>query len=680
MDNPENGVNAPQRQAITSPLEQNALVLAGAGTGKTTVLTRRIAYLIKNGVRPHTIMAMTFTNKAAAEMRNRLTAMVGEETAKSVLTGTFHSIGRRILIKHGKSIKLHDKFVILDEGDCLSVVKRIFKQCNAADVEGEKPKDHLRWIHKWKDAGQFPEHTGPTFPANKEFCRTTIYPQYQSELRRVNAVDFSDLIMLPNYIFDLFPEVAQAVQRGFTHILADEFQDTSWEQYRLLGHLSRAGTQARVMAVGDDDQSIYGWRGATANVLQRFLKEYPGCEMHTLEQNYRCSPIILDAANAVIGGNAERLAKVLHTERTDGEAIQIYKARNRDAEAERVALEIAERLQKGASVNDFAVLYRNNALSRAIEKSLVLAGIPYKVYGSLSFFQRAEIKDALAYLRLVQNRHDNEAFWRAANVPSRAIGDKTLEKLSESAKHMESSLWQAASAVGGPVGQKLARFMNSVDQLAKAYDGNHLDQLMEALVNGIGLKEHYVEKEKETGETKCENLDELAQSAASFENKWRLGKSGIVNSLAVNHDDPLSEFLAEAVLDADIAERQSKLEDAVSLMSLHKAKGMEYADVFLIGLEDGTFPSARTEDMEEERRLFYVGITRAKHRLRISWAEMAGYGFSVIPQTESPFLKEIPEHLTHHARPQSTAVLRGDVAWQRKENMAHLKNHEEDGL
>lgn len=649
------GLNPPQMEAVRMPMDTHGAILAGAGTGKTRVLVHRIAWMVRQGVPPSRILAVTFTNKASREMRERITALVGKEAAGSLRLGTFHAIGLRLLRKYGIAIGLHDAahLVPMDEDESVALLRRVMKE-QECDLTTEKPRDHYQQIQSWKDRGIAPEKVPRQHHASGELTRH-LYPRYESEKRRSQAVDFADLIMLPNIIFDVRPDIAERVQRGLSQVLVDEFQDTNAEQNRLIGYLTGDGAAVKTFVVGDDDQSIYGWRGAEAGIMQRFISRYQPNHLVRLEENYRCNPVVLEAANAVIAHNQERIGKNLWTQRMDAHPVSLRMYGDGDEEADGVAEEIADRLARKVPAQDIAVLYRKNMLSRGLERALVQLGIPYRVYGGLTFYQRKEVKDALAYLRLVSNPHDDGAFRRAVVTPRRGIGDKKLLELTDRCRRNGSSLWTEAVLEGKG---KWPAFTEDIARLTAMYRAEGLGAVSRAVVLATGLRDFYIETARERGEERAENLDELVRAADMFHHRFRTGQTG-VTSVAAQPGDVLSEFLTEAVLESDAGGRNASRSDVVSLMTVHKAKGLEFGHVFVIGLEDGEFPKLSSNgsgNIEEERRLFYVALTRSKHALYLSYAaHRQRFGWRDDEENDeedgpqlfgrSRFLSEIPQHL-----------------------------------
>ena len=639
-----NDLTQPQREAVAAP-PGPLLVLAGAGSGKTRVLTHRVAWLVGvEGVSPHGILAVTFTNKAAAEMRARIERML-QAPLGGLWIGTFHGLSHRLLRLHWREAGLAQGFQILDSDDQHRLIRRVLK--NLGLDEGFWPPRQIQWyINHNKEEGRRPAQLGEmTDPQNREHLR--IYRAYEEACRRGGLVDFAELLLRAYELLRDDERVRAHYQARFRYVLVDEFQDTNRIQYAWLKQF--AGAHNNLFVVGDDDQSIYGWRGARVENILRFESDHPGTRVIRLEQNYRSTGNILKAANSIIDHNSGRLGKKLWTADGDGEPIALYVAYNDLEEARFVVERIEEWHRHGGRRSDVAVLYRSNAQSRVFEETLINAGIPYTVYGGLRFFERAEIKDALAYLRLAASRHDDPSFERVANVPTRGIGLKTLEALRELAKAADLSLWEAAERIIATNGlpnrstQALKGFLGLIEELARETTGLTLGEQVEHVLGRSTLLEHYKKEKGERGEARVENLEELVTAARNY----------VVDE--AEGLDPLGSFLAHAALEAGEAEAES-WEDSVQLMSLHSAKGLEFPLVFLTGLEEGLFPHQRsleeTGRLEEERRLCYVGMTRAKKRLVLTLAEIRRLHGSEHYTSPSRFLGEIDQSLIKELRAQ----------------------------
>jgi len=655
-------LNERQREAVThagGPL----LVLAGAGSGKTRVLVHRIAWLLAvEDLSPHSILAVTFTNKAAREMRGRVESLVGTP-AGTMWVGTFHGIAHRLLRAHWHEAGLPQSFQILDADDQLRLIKRVLRGLEL-DESRWPPKQAMAFINGHKDEGRRPEHLGDhqADPVAAQLVR--IYSAYEQARRTAGAVDFAELLLRAHEVLRDNPELLAHYQRRFRHVLVDEFQDTNTIQYAWLRLL--VGERGCVTAVGDDDQSIYGWRGARVENLQRFEKDFPGTTIVRLEQNYRSTGTVLAAANALIANNAGRLGKNLWTQDHAGESIQFYTAYDENDEARFVADRIAAWIDEGGARAECGVLYRSNAQSRALEQEFVSRGLPYRVFGGQRFFERAEIRDALAYLRLVANRDDDVSFERVVNQPTRGIGERTLAQLRDAARAGGGSLWRAARQaiderlMSARAAGAVEKFLQLVDRLAAEVEGLELPEQVEHVVHRSGLIEHFGRDRSEKGEARVENVEELVTAARVFERPPDEAEAL----------PPLEAFLAHAALEAGEGQGES-WEDCVQMMTLHSAKGLEFPLVFLVGLEEGLFPHQRSLEeqgrLEEERRLAYVGITRAQQRLFITCAEQRRlYGREVFG-APSRFVGELPGELIEDVRPRvhSRPVAPSSPAWLR---------------
>jgi DNA helicase-2/ATP-dependent DNA helicase PcrA len=657
------GLNPAQREAV-SAAPGHYLVLAGAGSGKTRVLTHRIAWLHEVfGVPMHGILAVTFTNKAAGEMRARIAAQMGGEP-RGMWIGTFHGTAHRLLRLHWQDAKLPESFQVLDSDDQLRLVKRVVKQLEIDDARFP-PRQIAWWINAQKDEGRRPQHIQPE---GDEFNGVMLraYTEYQLRCERSGLVDFAELLLRAHEVLRDTPALLAHYRHRFGQLLVDEFQDTNAIQYGFVRLL--AGDTGQVFVVGDDDQAIYGWRGAKVENVQRFLRDYrspDGSSAVTLklEQNYRSTANILGAANAVISHNEDRLGKQLWTDASDGEQIDLYAAYNEIDEARYAIERIAQWVREGGSYGDAAILYRSNAQSRAFEESLLVAQIPYRVYGGMRFFERAEIKDTLAYLRLVTNRDDDAAFERAVNTPTRGIGGRTLDEVRSVARMQASSLWAATAllvignGLAGRARSALAVFMALIDGLAAECADMTLPEKIDHVLARSGLRVHYENESRGQLDSRTDNLDELVSVASRFSRS----------------DDPedaqMSElvgFLSYASLEAGEGQAQAGA-DGVQLMTLHSAKGLEFPLVFLAGMEEGLFPNAKSAEesgrMAEERRLAYVGITRARQQLVLSHAETRRIHGSDMYGMPSRFLREIPKPLLREIRPKPQ-VARGGYAMQ----------------
>lgn len=645
------GLNPAQRDAVSAPPGHH-LVLAGAGSGKTRVLTHRIAWLHEVfGVPTHAIFAVTFTNKAAGEMRHRIDAQL-PHGSRGAWIGTFHGLANRLLRLHWQDAKLPEGFQVMDSDDQLRMVKRVVQALELDDGK-YPPKQIAWWINEQKDEGRRPQHIQPEpHDAWLETMRQA-YIEYQARCDRAGLVDFAELLLRAHELLRDTPALLAHYRARFREILVDEFQDTNAIQYAFVRVL--AGDSGHVFVVGDDDQAIYGWRGAKVENVQGFLRDFPGAQTIRLEQNYRSSANILGAANAVIAHNPGRIGKQLWTDSGDGEPIDLYAAYNEMDEARYIVERARQWVRDGGSHDEVAVLYRSNAQSRALEEVLLSEQVPYRVYGGMRFFERAEIKDALSYLRLLSNRNDDAAFERAVNTPPRGIGDRTLDEVRRQARAQGISLWEATmlvtqqNALAARARNALAGFLMLVNELqAQTGDMTLAERIDHVLARSL-LREHWSKESRNAldSESRTDNLDELVSVASRF-----VRRPDDVEE--VQDMDELVAFLAYAALEAGEGQAQAD-QEGVQLMTLHSAKGLEFPLVFLAGLEDGLFPSSRSLEesgrLEEERRLAYVGITRARQKLVLCYAESRRIHGQDNYGVPSRFLREIPRELLNEVRP-----------------------------
>jgi DNA helicase-2/ATP-dependent DNA helicase PcrA len=634
-------LNDAQRAAVTAPLGPT-LVLAGAGSGKTRVLTHRVAWLVQvENASPHSILAVTFTNKAAGEMRGRIEVMLGMPSAP-LWVGTFHGIAHRLLRMHWREANLPQAFQIMDSEDQLRAIRKLLKNMDLDEARWI-PKEIMYFINARKDDGLRAKHLKDDGdPTRRQFIR--LYEAYQEQCDRSGVVDFAELLLRAFELWRDRPDVLAHYRRRFQHVLIDEFQDTNGIQYAWLKML--AGAEGMPFAVGDDDQSIYRWRGARVENLHQYRRDYPGVKLFRLEQNYRSTGAILDAANALISNNSGRLGKNLWTSGERGDPIRLYAAFNERDEADFVVNRIREWTHKGGVRRDCAILYRSNAQSRTFEEALLSARIPYRVYGGLRFFERAEIKDALAYLRLIFSRVDDASFERVVNLPTRGVGAKTLDVVRAYARANACSMWEAAGAsiaeLGARGGQSLHGFLALIEQLDRETRALPLHEMVDHVINASGLIAHYQQERGDRGEARVDNLNELVSAARGFEPE---------NDAEMS---PLASFLSHAVLESG-EEQASEWEDSVQMMTLHSAKGLEFPVVFLCGLEDGLFPHQRSitdvDGLEEERRLCYVGMTRAMKQLYLTYAEQRRLHGVDSYGSPSRFIREVPTELIEEVRP-----------------------------
>jgi len=634
-------LNDAQRQAVSAPLAPT-LVLAGAGSGKTRVLTHRVAWLAEvEGVSPHGVLAVTFTNKAAGEMRGRIEAMLSLPAAP-LWIGTFHGIAHRLLRLHWREAKLPQAFQIIDADDQLRLIRKLLK-AQQLDETRWVPKEIVWFINAQKDEGLRPAQLRDEGdPNRRQFIK--LYEQYQEQCERAGAVDFAELLLRSYELWRDHPELLAHYRARFKHVLVDEFQDTNAIQYRWFQTL--AGPQGLPYVVGDDDQSIYRWRGARVENLQRFQRDFPGTQLFRLEQNYRSTGTILAAANALIAYNTGRLGKNLWTSGAQGEPIKLYAAYNERDEADFAVNRIREWTQKGGRRSECAVLYRSNAQSRVFEEAMMIARMPYRVYGGLRFFERAEIKDALAYLRLAFNRADDASFERVVNLPTRGIGNKTLDAVRDYARANACTMWQASGAMiaelGPKAGASLHAFLALIEQLDRDTKAMPLHEQVDHVIAHSGVLAHHRKEKSDRGEARLENLEELVSAARGFDTE----ETGDLS--------PLAAFLSHAVLESGEGQADAG-EDSVQMMTLHSAKGLEFPVVFLSGMEEGLFPHQRSakdpEGLEEERRLCYVGATRAMKQLYLSYAEQRRMHGVDSYGSPSRFIREMPNELIEEIRP-----------------------------
>ncbi|MCQ8232993.1 DNA helicase II [Pectobacterium carotovorum] len=637
------GLNDKQRDAVAAP-RSNLLVLAGAGSGKTRVLVHRIAWLLSvENCSPYSIMAVTFTNKAAAEMRHRIDHLIGTSQG-GMWIGTFHGLAHRLLRAHHMDANLPQDFQILDSDDQLRLLKRLIRALNL-DEKQWPPRQAMWFINGKKDEGLRPQHI-ESYGNPIEQTWQRVYQAYQEACDRAGLVDFAELLLRAHELWLNKPHVLNHYRERFTNILVDEFQDTNRIQYAWIRML--AGDSAKVMIVGDDDQSIYGWRGAQVENIQLFLKDFAGAETIRLEQNYRSTSNILKAANALIAHNGGRLGKNLWTDGAEGEPISLYCAFNELDEARYVVNRIKAWQENGGALSDNAILYRSNAQSRVLEEALLQQSMPYRIYGGMRFFERQEIKDALAYLRLIANRNDDAAFERVVNTPTRGIGDRTLDVVRQTARDRQLTLWQATRALlqekvlAGRAAASLQRFIELIDALAYETSELPLHIQTDRVIKDSGLWSMYEQEKGEKGQARVENLEELVTATRQF-------------SYQEEDQDlmPLQAFLSHAALEAGEGQADAN-QDAVQLMTLHSAKGLEFPQVFIVGMEEGMFPSQMSLDeggrLEEERRLAYVGVTRAMQKLTITYAESRRLYGKEAYHRPSRFVGELPEECVEEVR------------------------------
>lgn len=671
------GLNERQSSAVTAPLG-NTLVLAGAGSGKTRVLVSRIAWLVDvKHISPHAILAVTFTNKAAGEMKSRLSNILSCPI-QGLWVGTFHGLCHRLLRRHYELAGLPEQFHILDSDDQARMLKRVITSLNL-DIEQWPVKQAQGFINGNKDEGLRPQHI-QVLSYGPGRTLLEIYKAYEQACHRGGVIDFAELLLRTHELLRDNADLLSHYQQRFQAILVDEFQDTNTIQYAWIRLL--AGTQTSVMAVGDDDQSIYGWRGAKIENIQRFSRDFEETQLIRLEQNYRSTATILDAANALITNNRSRMGKDLWTAGKTGEKIVVYSAFNELEEARFVSERIMMEINQGRSADEMTILYRSNAQSRALEEALLRAGISYRIHGGVRFFERAEVKDTLAYLRMLANPHDDIAFERVVNFPTRGVGEKTLDDIRILAKTEQIPLWQATVQLiqSGQLAQRAAtallNFMELIEQLRLQTAELDLDEQISFVIQISGLHAHFAKEKGDKSESRLENLQELVNAAKQF--RYEQDEE---NELPL-----LVAFLAHASLEAGELQADEH-ERCVLMMTLHAAKGLEFPVVFLVGMEEGLFPGRQSFEepgrLEEERRLCYVGMTRAMEKLVISYAEIRRQYGREEYHKPSRFLSEIPAELLDEVRAKARfqspvsknrlPMFTEDIGFQLGESVNHAK-------
>jgi len=685
------GLNEEQLAAVTLPA-QPALILAGAGSGKTRVLTTRIAWLMQTGqVSPGGVLAVTFTNKAAKEMLTRLSAML-PVAVRGMWIGTFHGLCNRFLRAHWKLAGLAQGFQILDSADQLSAVKRVIKGMNL-DEERFVPKQVTWFIAGSKEEGKRPRDVEIRDEQTRKLVE--IYQVYEDQCQREGVVDFAELLLRTYELLRDNDPLREHYQRRFQHVLVDEFQDTNRLQYAWLKMFAPPGAGQGVFAVGDDDQSIYAFRGARVGNMADFEREYRVQRVIKLEQNYRSFGHILDAANDLISHNTQRLGKNLRTDAGAGEPVRVFEATSDFAEAQWF-LEEAQQLHRGGLPrSEIALLYRSNAQSRVIESALFNAGVPYRVYGGLRFFERAEVKHALAYMRLLENPNDDTSFLRVVNFPTRGIGARSLELLQDAARASGRSLYQSVGAVPGKAGAKLQAFVGLVDAMRGATHGLTLREIIDHVLQHSGLLDFY--RTDREGQDRIENLEELVNAAESFVTQEGFGKDAVALPLDEQGAaaggpppvpdaetgeimSPLAAFLTHASLEAGDNQAQAGA-DAIQLMTVHSAKGLEFDAVFITGIEEGLFPHEQSlsdaDGVEEERRLMYVAITRARRRLYMSFSQTRMLHGQTRYNVKSRFFEELPDASLKWLTPRQQGFGSGyareyQQAWQRGSGLSGI--------
>ena len=670
-------LNETQRQAVTAP-PGNQLILAGAGSGKTRVLVHRIAWLIQvENISPHSIMAVTFTNKAAREMRGRLEQLLDDQlmgSSRTLWVGTFHGIAHRLLKAHWEAVGLPQNFQIIDSDDQLRLIKRI-AQAMGLEESQWPPRQMQGFINSQKDQGLRSQHIRET----SDYYQATmlsVYRNYEQMCQQGGLVDFGELLLRAHELLLQHTGILTHYQQRFPFILVDEFQDTNTIQYAWLRVL--VGSQGYITAVGDDDQSIYGWRGARIENIHRISEDFDDTETIRLEQNYRSTACILKAANGVIANNQDRLGKTLWTSGKEGEPISLYAAFNEYDEARFIIDNLKSWVTEGNRYDSIAILYRSNAQSRILEEALLRENIAYRIYGGLRFYDRQEIKNVLAYLRLMVNHHDDTAFERIVNTPARGLGNKTLDSIRQHAREEGCSLWQAAeqlcsnSQLSTRASSAVRHFITLINTLSESIDELPLSELTEQVIIKSSLLDYYRNEKGEKGLARIENLDELI-------NACRVMESIPVDPQSTKElRSLLEQFLDDAALDAGETQAD-EFDNAVQLMTLHSAKGLEFPRVFIVGMEEQLFPHKMSASdpvkLEEERRLCYVGITRAMVKLTLSYAEVRRVHGEEKYHQQSRFIREIPSECLQEVR------LKTEV--KRAAHLSAMENHyidEDSGL
>ena len=637
-------LNPGQQQAVefvTGP----CLVLAGAGSGKTRVITNKIAHLIRDcGYQARHIAAVTFTNKAAREMKERVGQTLGRKEARGLMISTFHTLGLDIIKREYAALGMKSNFSLFDDTDQVALLKELTEGL----IEDDKVllQQLISTISNWKNDLMTPAQAAASAKGERDRIFAHCYGLYDAHMKACNVLDFDDLILLPTLLLQRNEEVRERWQNKIRYLLVDEYQDTNTSQYELVKLL--VGLRARFTVVGDDDQSIYSWRGARPQNLVLLSKDFPALQVIKLEQNYRSTSNILSAANALIENNNGRLGKKLWTDGVDGEPISIYCAFNELDEARFVVNRIKTWQENGGALEQCAILYRSNAQSRVLEEALLQVSMPYRIYGGMRFFERQEIKDALSYLRLIANRNDDAAFERVVNTPTRGIGDRTLDVVRQASRDRQLTLWQACrellqeKALAGRAASALQRFLELIDALAQETADMPLHVQTDRVIKDSGLRTMYEQEKGEKGQTRIENLEELVTATRQF---------------SYNEEDedlmPLQAFLSHAALEAGEGQADT-WQDAVQLMTLHSAKGLEFPQVFIVGMEEGMFPSQMSLDeggrLEEERRLAYVGVTRAMQKLTLTYAETRRLYGKEVYHRPSRFIGELPEECVEEVR------------------------------
>ena len=654
-----NGLNNPQKEAVTT-IEGPVMVIAGAGSGKTKALTHRIAYMIQEGINPFAIMALTFTNKAAKEMKERIMKLVDAHSARNVWMGTFHSIFARILRIEAQHLGFTPDFTIYDTDDSKQLINSILKE-RELDTKAYPAKYILHRISMAKSALYTAEDYCNNFDIQQQDIRANkpligeIFKSYNARLQRANAMDFDDILFYTNVLLRDFPEILYKYQQRFEYILVDEYQDTNYAQYLIIRRI--AAMRENICVVGDDAQSIYGFRGANIQNILNFKTDYPGQKLIRLEQNYRSTKTIVNAANSVIDHNKDQIKKKVWSDNEEGDLITVLRATSDGEEGILVANSIfGYKMSQQLNNKDFAILYRTNSQSRSLEEALRKKNIPYKIYGGLSFYDRKEVKDLLAYFRVVINPHDEQALLRIINYPARGIGKTTIERLMVVADERNKGIWDVIANENEPMPQdfnsgtanKLRNFATMIKSFQTLLDKQNAIELAKHICNTVGIIKDLKEDDTPEGAARVDNIEELLNAIMEFSDKQVDEVTGEQNEVTLN------KFMEDVALLSDQDKKDDENADYVTLMTIHSAKGLEFPYVYIVGLEENLFPGVQSlstrEDLEEERRLFYVALTRAEKKLVLSYAESRYRWGNLTLSEPSRFIEEIDQSLIERTR------------------------------
>ncbi len=654
-----NGLNSPQKEAVTT-IEGPVMVIAGAGSGKTKALTHRIAYMIQEGINPFAIMALTFTNKAAKEMKERIMKLVDAHSARNVWMGTFHSIFARILRIEAQHLGFTPDFTIYDTDDSKQLINSILKE-RELDTKAYPAKYILHRISMAKSALYTAEDYCNNFDIQQQDIRANkpligeIFKSYNARLQRANAMDFDDILFYTNVLLRDFPEILYKYQQRFEYILVDEYQDTNYAQYLIIRRI--AAMRENICVVGDDAQSIYGFRGANIQNILNFKTDYPGQKLIRLEQNYRSTKTIVNAANSVIDHNKDQIKKKVWSDNEEGDLITVLRATSDGEEGILVANSIfGYKMSQQLNNKDFAILYRTNSQSRSLEEALRKKNIPYKIYGGLSFYDRKEVKDLLAYFRVVINPHDEQALLRIINYPARGIGKTTIERLMVVADERNKGIWDVIANENEPMPQdfnsgtanKLRNFATMIKSFQTLLDKQNAIELAKHICNTVGIIKDLKEDDTPEGAARVDNIEELLNAIMEFSDKQVDEVTGEQNEVTLN------KFMEDVALLSDQDKKDDENADYVTLMTIHSAKGLEFPYVYIVGLEENLFPGIQSlstrEELEEERRLFYVALTRAEKKLVLSYAESRYRWGNMTLSEPSRFIEEIDESLIERTK------------------------------